>query len=152
IRVYLAVNFASPEVLGGLNTADPLDRAVISWWQRRIERIYQLIPDFGGFLIKASSEGQPGPEDFGRSHTDGANMLADLLRPHGGIVMWRAFVYTANDHDRVKQAYTEFMPLDGKFRDNVIIQVKNGPLDFQPREPFSPLFGAMHKTSVMPEL
>ncbi|HWB94170.1 MAG TPA: alpha-glucuronidase [Puia sp.] len=151
VRTYLAVNFASPVSLGGLKTADPLDPAVIAWWKDKVKAIYALIPDFGGFLVKASSEGQPGPQQYGRTHADGANMLADALRPYGGIVMWRAFVYTANDKDRAKQAYSEFMPLDGKFRDNVIIQVKNGPVDFQPREPFSPLFGAMKKTSVMPE-
>ncbi|MGN6340970.1 MAG: alpha-glucuronidase [Ginsengibacter sp.] len=151
IKVYLAVNFASPSTLGKLKTADPLDKEVISWWRNKVKEIYSLIPDFGGFLVKASSEGQPGPQNYGRSHADGANMLADALRPYGGIVMWRAFVYSSNNEDRAKQAYDEFMPLDGKFRDNVIIQVKNGPIDFQPREPFSPLFGAMKKTSVMPE-
>jgi alpha-glucuronidase len=151
IKVYLAVNFASPSTLGKLKTADPLDKDVIAWWKNKVKEIYHLIPDFGGFLVKASSEGQPGPQNYGRSHADGANMLADALKPYGGIVMWRAFVYSANNEDRAKQAYDEFMPLDGKFRDNVIIQVKNGPIDFQPREPFSPLFGAMKKTSVMPE-
>ncbi len=151
IKVYLAVNFASPSTLGKLKTADPLDTAVIAWWKDKVKEIYSLIPDFGGFLVKASSEGQPGPQNYGRTHADGANMLADVLKPYGGIVMWRAFVYSANNEDRAKQAYDEFMPLDGKFRDNVIIQVKNGPIDFQPREPFSPLFGAMKKTSVMPE-
>ena len=151
IKVYLAVNFASPSTLGKLNTADPLDKEVIEWWKEKVKEIYSLIPDFGGFLVKASSEGQPGPQNYGRSHADGANMLADALKPYGGIVMWRAFVYSSNNEDRAKQAYDEFMPLDGKFRDNVIIQVKNGPIDFQPREPFSPLFGAMKKTSVMPE-
>jgi len=151
IKVYLAVNFASPSTLGKLKTADPLDKDVISWWKEKVKEIYTLIPDFGGFLVKASSEGQPGPQNYGRTHADGANMLADALNPYGGIVMWRAFVYSANNEDRAKQAYDEFMPLDGKFRDNVIIQVKNGPIDFQPREPFSPLFGAMKKTSVMPE-
>lgn len=151
IKTYLSVNFASPASLGELNTADPLDAKVILWWQKKVKEIYTLIPDFGGFLVKASSEGQPGPQNYGRTHADGANMLADALKPFNGIVMWRAFVYTANDNDRAKQAYSEFTPLDGKFRDNVIIQVKNGPIDFQPREPFSPLFGAMKKTSVMPE-
>ncbi|MGN6532265.1 MAG: alpha-glucuronidase, partial [Ginsengibacter sp.] len=151
IKVYLAVNFASPSTLGKLKTADPLDADVIAWWKNKVKEIYSLIPDFGGFLVKASSEGQPGPQNYGRSHSDGANMLADALKPYEGIVMWRAFVYSANNEDRAKQAYDEFMPLDGKFRDNVIIQVKNGPVDFQPREPFSPLFGAMKKTSVMPE-
>jgi len=151
IKVYLAVNFASPSTLGKLKTADPLDKEVIAWWKNKVKEIYSLIPDFGGFLVKASSEGQPGPQNYGRSHADGANMMADALKPYGGIVMWRAFVYSSNNEDRAKQAYDEFMPLDGKFRDNVIIQVKNGPIDFQPREPFSPLFGAMKKTSVMPE-
>lgn len=151
IKVYLAVNFASPSTLGKLKTADPLDKDVIAWWKDKVKEIYSLIPDFGGFLVKASSEGQPGPQNYGRTHADGANMLADALKPYGGIVMWRAFVYSSNNEDRAKQAYDEFMPLDGKFRDNLIIQVKNGPIDFQPREPFSPLFGAMKKTSVMPE-
>jgi alpha-glucuronidase len=152
IKTYLAVNFNSPARLGGLKTSDPLDVDVIKWWRDKAKEIYSLIPDFGGFLVKANSEGQPGPQDFGRTHADGANLMADILKPYGGIVMWRAFVYNPNDKDRAKQAYNEFMPLDGKFRDNVIIQVKNGPVDFQPREPFSPLFGAMKKTSVMPEL
>ena len=151
IKVYLAVNFASPSTLGKLKTADPLDKEVIAWWKNKVKEIYNLIPDFGGFLVKASSEGQPGPQNYGRTHADGANMMADALKPYGGIVMWRAFVYSSNNEDRAKQAYDEFMPLDGKFSDNVIIQVKNGPIDFQPREPFSPLFGAMKKTSVMPE-
>lgn len=151
VKVYLAVNFASPSTLGALKTADPLDPAVIAWWKNKVKEIYRLIPDFGGFLVKASSEGQPGPQNYGRTHADGANMLADALKPYGGIVMWRAFVYSANNEDRAKQAYDEFMPLDGKFRDNVIVQVKNGPVDFQPREPFSPLFGAMKKTSLAPE-
>lgn len=152
VRVYLSVNFSSPASLGKLKTSDPLDPEVIKWWKTKVREIYGLIPDFGGFLVKASSEGQPGPQDYGRTHADGANMMADALKPYGGIVMWRAFVYSANDEDRAKQAYAEFIPLDGRFRDNVIIQVKNGPVDFQPREPFSPLFGAMKKTSVMPEL
>ncbi|GAB3364707.1 alpha-glucuronidase family glycosyl hydrolase [Arachidicoccus ginsenosidivorans] len=151
IKIYLSVNFASPVALKELSTADPLDGKVISWWSQKVKEIYSIIPDFGGFLVKASSEGQPGPQNYGRSHAEGANMLADALKPYDGIVMWRAFVYTANDEDRAKQAYAEFTPLDGKFRDNVIIQVKNGPIDFQPREPFSPLFGAMKKTSVMVE-
>jgi len=152
VKTYLAVNFSSPKIIGGLSTSDPLDPAVIKWWENKVKEIYSLIPDFGGFLVKANSEGQPGPQDFGRTHADGANTLADALKPYGGIVMWRAFVYSPNDKDRAKQAYNEFIPLDGKFRDNVIIQAKNGPVDFQPREPFSPLFGAMKKTSVMPEL
>lgn len=151
IRTYLSVRFSSPVQIGGLKTADPSDPAVMSWWKEKIKEIYQLIPDFGGFLVKANSEGQPGPQDYGRSHADGANMMADAIKPYGGIIMWRAFVYNATDKDRAKQAYAEFTPLDGRFRDNVIIQVKNGPVDFQPREPFSPLFGAMKKTDVMPE-
>jgi alpha-glucuronidase len=151
IKTYLSVNFASPAVLGGLKTSDPLNADVINWWKNKTAEIYKLVPDFGGFLVKANSEGEPGPQDFGRTHADGANMMADILKPYGGIVMWRAFVYSPSDKDRALQAYHEFMPLDGKFRDNVIIQVKNGPIDFQPREPFSPLFGAMKKTSVMPE-
>ena len=151
IKTYLSIKFSSPILLGKLKTADPLDAEVINWWKTKIKEIYSIIPDFGGFLVKASSEGQPGPQDYGRSHADGANMLADAFKPYNGIVMWRAFVYSPNDKDRAKQAYNEFMPLDGQFRDNVIIQVKNGPVDFQPREPFSPLFGAMKKTSVMPE-
>jgi alpha-glucuronidase len=152
IKTYLSVKFSSPSLIGGLKTSDPLDPQVIKWWKDKAREIYSMIPDFGGFLVKASSEGQPGPQDYGRTHADGANMLADALNPFGGIVMWRAFVYNPNDQDRAKQAYNEFMPLDGQFRDNVIIQAKNGPVDFQPREPFSPLFGAMRKTSVMPEL
>ncbi|KJF45153.1 alpha-glucuronidase [Draconibacterium sediminis] len=152
IKTYLAVNFASPEVIGGLETADPFDPAVKAWWKEKVKEIYTLIPDFGGFLVKANSEGQPGPQNFGRNHADGANMMAEALEPYNGIVMWRAFVYDPSDEDRAKQAYNEFMPLDGQFHDNVIIQVKNGPIDFQPREPFSPLFGAMKKTTVMPEL
>ncbi len=151
VRIYLAVNFASPIKVGGLKTADPLDPEVIKWWHAKAKEIYTLIPDFGGFLVKANSEGQPGPQDYKRTHVDGANLLADAVKPYGGIVMWRAFVYASNDADRAKQAVTEFMPFDGQFRDNVIIQVKNGPVDFQPREPFSPLFGMMKKTSIMPE-
>ncbi len=152
ITTYLSVKFSSPALIGGLKTSDPLDPEVIKWWKEKTAEIYSLIPDFGGFLIKANSEGQPGPQDFGRTHADGANMLADALKPYGGIVMWRAFVYQTSGEDRAKQAYTEFMPFDGQFSDNVIIQVKNGPIDFQPREPFSPLFGAMKKTPVMAEL
>jgi alpha-glucuronidase len=153
IRVYLSANFAAPRILGDLPTADPLDAGVARWWRAKAAEIYRLIPDFGGFLVKANSEGQPGPQDYGRTHADGANLLADALAPHGGIVMWRAFVYDADvDPDRVKRAYLEFTPLDGKFRDNVIVQVKNGPLDFQPREPFSPLFGATPRTPLMAEL
>ena len=152
MKIYLSIKFSSPSLIGGLDTSDPLNPQVIQWWKKKVEEIYRMIPDFGGFLVKANSEGQPGPQDFGRTHADGANMLADALQPFGGIVMWRAFVYQPTDQDRAKQAYNEFKPLDGQFRDNVIIQVKNGPIDFQPREPFSPLFGAMEKTSVMPEL
>ena len=152
IRTYLSVKFSSPALIGGLKTSDPLNPEVAKWWKDKAKEIYSLIPDFGGFLVKANSEGQPGPQDFGRTHADGANMLADAVKPFGGIVMWRAFVYSASNEDRASQAYHEFMPLDGQFRDNVIIQVKNGPVDFQPREPFSPLFGAMKKTTVMPEL
>jgi alpha-glucuronidase len=153
IRVYLSANSAAPRLLGGLSTADPLDPAVARWWRDKADEVYGLIPDFGGFLVKANSEGQPGPQDYGRTHADGANMLADAVGPHGGIVMWRAFVYSPEvDPDRVKRAYLEFVPLDGRFRENVLVQVKNGPLDFQPREPFSPLFGAMPHTPLMAEL
>jgi alpha-glucuronidase len=153
IRIYLSANFAAPKVLGGLPTADPLDAAVVRWWRAKADEIYRLIPDFGGFLVKANSEGQPGPQDYKRTHADGANVLADAVAPHGGIVMWRAFVYDADvDPDRVKRAYLEFVPLDGRFRDNVLVQVKNGPLDFQPREPFHPMFGAMPRTPLVPEL
>jgi alpha-glucuronidase len=153
IRVYLSANFAAPKLLGGLPTADPLDPAVARWWKEKAEEIYGVIPDFGGFLVKANSEGQPGPQDYTRSHADGANVLADAVAPHGGVVMWRAFVYDVSvDPDRVKRAYLEFVPLDGRFRENVFVQVKNGPLDFQPREPFHPLFGALPKTPIMAEL
>lgn len=152
IKTYLSVNFASPSAIGGLKTSDPLDPEVRKWWKAKAKEIYKSIPDFGGFLVKANSEGQPGPQNYGRTHADGANMIAEALAPFGGIVMWRAFVYSASDEDRAKQAYSEFMPLDGKFRENVVVQVKNGPIDFQPREPFSPLFGAMKRTGVMPEL
>lgn len=151
IKVYLSVNFASPIQLGGLSTADPLNSEVSRWWKNKVHEIYDLIPDLGGFLVKANSEGQPGPCDYGRTHAEGANMLAEALKPYGGIVMWRAFVYSPSDADRAKQAYLEFQPLDGRFLDNVIIQVKNGPIDFQPREPYSPLFGAMPHTSLMVE-
>lgn len=151
IKVYLSVNFASPMKLGGLDTADPMDEKVAEWWKRKVHEIYSLIPDFGGFLVKANSEGQPGPCDYGRTHAQGANMLASALKPYGGIVMWRAFVYSPTDDDRAKQAYLEFKPLDGKFLDNVIVQVKNGPIDFQPREPYSPLFGSMPHTPLMVE-
>ncbi|MBB3343462.1 alpha-glucuronidase [Luteimonas sp. RC10] len=152
IRVYLSARFSAPIEIGGLETADPLDPAVQHWWRAKADEIYAAIPDFGGFLVKANSEGQPGPQDYGRSHADGANLLADALAPHGGIVMWRAFVYSHDEpDDRHKQAYTEFVPHDGAFRDNVIVQVKNGAIDFQPREPFHPLFGAMPKTPLMME-
>jgi alpha-glucuronidase len=151
IKVYLSVNFSSPKVLGGLQNSDPLNKDVQKWWKDKSAEIYRLIPDFGGFLVKANSEGQPGPQDYGRTHADGANMLADALKPHKGIVMWRAFVYSPSKDDRAKQAYLEFVPLDGKFRNNVIIQIKNGPVDFQPREAFNPLFGALRKTSEMVE-
>ncbi|MBQ0152436.1 MAG: alpha-glucuronidase, partial [Chryseobacterium sp.] len=151
IKVYLSVNFSSPKVIGGLENSDPLNKNVQKWWKDKAAEIYKTIPDFGGFLVKANSEGQPGPQDYGRTHADGANMMADVLKPYNGIVMWRAFVYSPTPEDRAKQAYLEFMPLDGKFRDNVIVQIKNGPIDFQPREAFSPLFGAMKKTSEMVE-
>ncbi len=152
IRVYLSVNFSSPISTGGLTTADPLDPAVQDWWKKKADEIYRYIPDFGGFLVKANSEGQPGPQNYGRSHAEGANMLADALAPHKGIVIWRAFVYSESSEDRAKQAYSEFKPLDGQFRKNVLVQVKNGPIDFQPREPFHPLFGAMPNTPLMLEV
>jgi alpha-glucuronidase len=152
IKVYLTARFSAPMEIGGLKTADPLDSTVRLWWKNKVDEVYRYIPDFGGFLIKANSEGQPGPQNYGRNHADGANMLADALASHGGIVMWRAFVYDNNvPDDRSKQAYNEFKPLDGKFRNNVLIQVKNGPIDFQPREPFHPLFGAMPNTPLMME-
>ncbi|WP_255563362.1 alpha-glucuronidase family glycosyl hydrolase [Mucilaginibacter rivuli] len=153
IKVYLSVKFSSPVELGGLKTADPLNADVKKWWQDKVDEIYGYIPDFGGFLVKANSEGQPGPQTYGRSHADGANMLGDALAAHHGIVMWRAFVYDDKvPDDRAKQAYNEFKPFDGKFNSNVIIQVKNGPIDFQPREPFHPLFGAIPNTAVMLEV
>ena len=152
IKVYLTARFSAPIQIGGLKTADPLDPAVKRWWKEKVDEIYKYVPDFGGFLVKANSEGQPGPQDYNRSHADGANLLADALAPHGGIVMWRAFVYTYDkNEDRAEQAYNEFVPLDGQFRENVLVQAKNGPIDFQPREPFHPLFGAMKKTPVMVE-
>ena len=165
IRVYLSVNFASPKALGDLATADPLEPAVQQWWQKKAKEIYRLIPDFGGFLVKANSEGEPGPMDYGRTHVDGANMLATALAPYKGIVMWRAFVYSAKagtptqktaaqqayEGDRANQAYEEFIRFDGQFADNVIIQIKNGPVDFQPREPVSPLFFGLKKTKMMVE-
>jgi len=153
VRMYLCANFAAPVRLGGLATADPLDQGVISWWKAKADEIYERIPDFGGFLVKANSEGQPGPKTYGRTHADGANVLADALAPHRGNVMWRAFVYDDDiDPDRAKRAYIEFTKLDGQFRPNVVIQVKNGPVDFQPREPFHPLFGAMKQTPVIAEI
>ena len=151
LRVYLSVNFASPKALGDLQTADPLDEQVQQWWVKKANEIYKLIPDFGGFLVKANSEGEPGPMDYGRSHVDGANMLARALQPHGGIVMWRSFVYASDGGDRASQAQQEFLRFDGQFMDNVIIQIKNGPIDFQPREPVSPLFFALKKTKMMIE-
>ena len=172
IKVYLTARFSAPMEIGGLKTADPLDAEVQNWWKQKCDEIYSYIPDFGGFVIKANSEGQPGPQNYGRTHADGANMFADALAPHHGIVMWRAFVYDARvqkstenfgegkadpnapsiaSSDRAKQAYDEFKPLDGKFRKNVLVQVKNGPVDFQPREPFSPLFGAMQHTPLIIE-
>lgn len=154
IRVYLSINFASPMALGYTKTADPLDMKVQLWWKKKAKEIYASIPDFGGFLVKANSEGQPGPGDYHRSHADGANMLADALKPFGGIVMWRSFVYGANHkgEDRVKQAVSEFKYQDGKFLDNVILQSKNGPLDFQPREPYAPIFDNIHQTPQIAEL
>ena len=152
IKVFLTARFSAPVEVGGLKTADPLDPEVIEWWKLKVDEIYRYIPDFGGFTVKANSEGQPGPQKYDRSHADGANMLADALAPHQGIVMWRAFVYDNNvPVDRAKQAYNEFTPLDGEFRDNVMVQVKNGPVDFQPREPFHPLFGAMPLTPLIME-
>ncbi|RNL87838.1 alpha-glucuronidase [Sinomicrobium pectinilyticum] len=152
IKVYLTARFSAPIEIGGLETADPLNPEVRQWWKEKISEIYKEIPDFGGFLVKANSEGQPGPQNYGRSHVDGANMMADALAPHNGIVMWRAFVYSEHDTtDRAKQAYSEFVSLDGKFRDNVLIQVKNGAIDFQPREPFHPMFAAMPRTPLMME-
>lgn len=151
IRVFISINFASPRVLGKLDTADPMDEQVKNWWKERVETIYKQIPDFGGFLVKANSEGQPGPQDYGRTHADGANMLAAALAPHNGLLIWRAFVYEARNEDRVKDAYSEFVNFDGQFLPNVMLQTKNGPLDFQPREPFSPLFGALPRTSQMME-
>lgn len=154
IRVYLSINFASPMALGYTKTADPLDKKVQQWWQKKAKEIYATIPDFGGFLVKANSEGQPGPGDYHRTHADGANMLADAVKPYGGIIMWRSFVYGANHkgEDRVKQAVNEFKGMDGKFRDNVILQSKNGPLDFQPREPYAPIFDNIKQTPQIAEL
>lgn len=152
IKVYLSARFSAPVEIGNIKTADPLDPEVIKWWKQKADEIYRYIPDFGGFLVKANSEGQPGPQNYNRTHADGANMLADALATHNGIVIWRAFVYSSEvNEDRFKQAYNEFKPLDGKFRANVLVQVKNGPIDFQPREPFHPLFGAMPNTPLMME-
>jgi alpha-glucuronidase len=151
IRIFLSARFSAPIEIGGLRTADPLDPGVRAWWRAETDAIYRRIPDFGGFLVKANSEGQPGPATYGRSHADGANMLAEALAPHGGTVLWRAFVYGHSNEDRAKQAYDEFRPLDGKFAPNVIVQVKNGPVDFQPREPFHPMFGRMPHTNVAME-
>ena len=152
VRVYLTARFSAPIELGGLKTADPLDPLVRAWWKAKVEEVYVRIPDFGGFLVKANSEGQPGPQDYKRTHADGANMLAEAVAPHGGVVIWRAFVYSnETPDDRARQAFNEFVPLDGKFADNVLVQVKNGAIDFQPREPFHPLFGAMPKTPLMME-
>jgi alpha-glucuronidase len=153
VRVYLSARFSAPIEIGGLKSADPLDPAVADWWRLKVDEIYRYVPDFGGFIVKANSEGQPGPQDYERTHADGANVLADAVAPHGGIVMWRAFVYSPdNTEDRVKQAQTEFQPLDGRFRDNVVVQIKNGPLDFMPREPYSPLFAHMPRTRLGLEL
>ena len=152
IKVYLTARFSAPSEIGGLKTSDPVDPEVKAWWKNKIDEIYRYVPDFGGFVVKANSEGQPGPQNYNRNHADGANMLAEALAPHNGIVMWRAFVYSNEvPTDRVKQAYSEFKPLDGKFNSNVLVQVKNGPLDFQPREPFHPLFGAMPATPLIME-
>jgi alpha-glucuronidase len=152
IRVFLTARFSAPVELGGLETADPTDPGVQRWWQAKAAEIYEIIPDFGGLLVKANSEGQPGPQDYGRSHAEGANLLADAVAPFGGVVIWRAFVYSNEQpDDRARQAYSEFVPLDGKFRDNVLLQVKNGPIDFQPREPIHPLFGAMPHTPLAME-
>ena len=151
IRVFLSVNFSSPSLLGGLGTADPFDKSVINWWKEKVAEIYSLIPDFGGFLMKADSEGQPGPFVYNRDHADGANMLGKVLEPYGGIIIWRAFVYGQGETDRAKKAYSDFKPLDGKFLPNVCIQVKNGAIDFQPREPVHPMFGGMKKTNIFME-
>ena len=149
IQVFLSINFASPKILSGLTTSDPLDPQVRQWWREKTEEVYRYIPDFGGFLVKANSEGEPGPQEYGRTHADGANMLAEALKPHGGRVIWRAFVYSPDPRgDRFREAYNEFKPLDGLFASNVIVQVKNGPIDFQPREPFHPLLGAMPHTAL----
>jgi alpha-glucuronidase len=153
VRIYLSANFAAPEQVGGLNTADPLDPTVIAWWTAKVDEIYKLIPDFGGFLVKANSEGQPGPKTYNRTHADGANLLANAVAPHKGNIIWRAFIYDEDvDPDRAKRAYIEFMKLEGQFKPNVLVQIKNGAIDFMPREPFHPLFGALVKTPVMSEI
>lgn len=153
LQVFLTARFSAPMEIGGLDTADPLDADVVAWWKQKVDEIYDILPDFGGFVVKANSEGQPGPHDYGRIHADGANMLADALEPHGGIVIWRAFVYDADvDEDRFKQANTQLVPQDGTFNDNALLQVKNGPIDFQPRESYHPLFGAMPETPLMLEV
>ncbi|MCR5350978.1 MAG: alpha-glucuronidase [Bacteroidales bacterium] len=151
VKTFLSIKWTSPITLSRLKSGDPLDKKVRAWWKKKVEEIYAAIPDFGGFLVKANSEGQAGPQDYGRTHADGANMLAEALAPYGGIVMWRAFVYSPTSPDRANQAVEEFLPLDGQFADNVIVQIKNGPVDFQPREPFSPLFGKLHNTQMMME-
>lgn len=151
IKVYVSLNYNAPRGFGDLETADPLDPRVRDWWKKRIDKIYSIIPDFGGFLVKADSEGQPGPQGYGRNHADGANMLAEAVKPYGGVIFWRAFVYSPDIGDRFRGAYDEFKPLDGKFAENVILQIKNGPIDFQPREPYSPLFAAMENTNMMME-
>ncbi|MDX1640451.1 MAG: alpha-glucuronidase family glycosyl hydrolase [Balneolaceae bacterium] len=152
IKVFISINYQAPISVGGLDTADPLDPDVRKWWAQKADQIYEMIPDFGGFLVKADSEGQPGPFAYDRNHAEGANVLAEAVEPHGGVVIWRAFVYSPEQEDRFREAYDEFVPLDGQFKENVILQVKNGPIDFQPREPFSPLFGAMKETNTMLEL
>ena len=152
IKMFMSPNFNAPIILGGLETADPNDPQVNEWWQKKVKEIYELIPDFGGFLVKANSEDEPGPGDFGKSQADGANMFARALKPYNGIVIWRTFVYQYAPADRAREAYDIFKPLDGKFAENVALQVKNGPLDFSPREPFSPLFGAMPHTPLMMEV
>ena len=152
IKVFISINYQAPISVGGLDTADPLDPDVRKWWAQKADQIYEMIPDFGGFLVKADSEGQPGPFAYDRNHAEGANVLAEAVDPHGGVVIWRAFVYSPEQEDRFREAYDEFVPLDGQFKENVILQVKNGPIDFQPREPFSPLFGAMKETNTMLEL
>ena len=151
IRTYVSIKWDTPIALDGIQSGDPLNPSVRNWWKNKAAEIYKAIPDFGGFLVKANSEGQTGPQDYGRTHADGANMLAEAVAPFGGIVMWRAFVYSPTSPDRANQAYEEFMPLDGKFAPNVIVQIKNGPVDFQPREPFSPLFGSLRNTRMMME-